>query len=134
MTLGLRAFASCAALAIVLAACTPVRTPANVGESFCIHLASQNYERATYDAGELMADMQPYSNNEALATFAVWVAGQPCAKHVAISGAEVYTMPAIREVSFLVELDDRRQTCIADFHMAPPWVVTFHDCSFVKGT
>jgi hypothetical protein len=111
-----------------LAACTPVRSPEVAGESLCIALARRDYDRAKFVAGELMSDMQLYSDREALKTFTVWVASQPCAKDVTLERWEEFTQAPVREVEFVVDLDGSKSMCTADFHMRPPWVVTFHDC------
>lgn len=103
-----------------------------VGQSFCKNLVADDHDAATRDALELMSDMQPYSDNEALTTFAVWVAAQPCAKNVTLSSYEIYTDPGIREVGFIVEgRGGDRKACIADFRLRAPWIVTFHRCERV---
>lgn len=112
----------------MLAACAPARSPRAIGDSLCKDLASGDYYAATRDARELMRDTQLYTNNDALMTFAVWVASQPCAKDVEISPFEIYTLPAIREIGFVVERDGERKVCVADFSMGAPWTVTFHAC------
>jgi hypothetical protein len=110
----------------MLAGCTPPRSPEAVGQSLCRNLARDDYDSATRDVHELMTDLQVYSNDEALETFAQWVAAQPCAKRVSIMPWEIYTLPAIREVAFVVDLDGQPRTFVADFRMEPPWIVTFH--------